>query len=291
MTSKLSLGGVTFGREIDASAAHALLNYAVAKDIRFWDTAAVYGNGASEQIIGSWLAMNKMPATQITVATKIPPPYTAISVTTAVHHSLQRLQKETLDLLFLHNWHESLLQENGIMQLNALLDAGLIKAIGVSNFNEHQLEAVLKLGLRVSCIQNNHNLAVSDLTKGLIDRCRAEQIAIITYSPLGAGFLTGKHLSGVVDGSRFDLMPAHQEIYFTAGARERLRVLLKVAEKSGDTPALLALAWALHQPFVSTVLIGVREKRHIDQAIAALHFNGAVLQELDQLLISPENKN
>ncbi|MEQ1853064.1 MAG: aldo/keto reductase, partial [Chthoniobacteraceae bacterium] len=95
------------------------------------------------------------------------------------------------------------------------------------------------------------------------------QIAIVTYSPLGAGFLTGKHQRGVAPGSRFDLVPGHQDVYFHESAYRRLARLEAVAARTGLSQAHLALAWALHQPGIASVLIGGRTPAHLDQALAA----------------------
>jgi aryl-alcohol dehydrogenase-like predicted oxidoreductase len=95
---------------------------------------------------------------------------------------------------------------------------------------------------------------------------------IITYSPLGAGFLTGKHLNGVQKNSRFDIMPAHQDVYSGKKAQRRLNKLMQVAKATGHTPALLAMAWALHQPQTDSVLIGGRSTSQLDLATEAIKF-------------------
>jgi len=131
-------------------------------------------------------------------------------------------------------------------------------------------------------IQNNHNLAVGDVTPQLREFCAAREIAIVTYSPLGAGFLTGKHRRGVSPGSRFDLVPGHQDVYFHEAAYRRLARLEAVAARTGHSQAHLALAWAMHQPRVASVLVGGRTTAHLDQALAAQAFDDpALFAELD----------
>jgi len=128
-----------------------------------------------------------------------------------------------------------------------------------------------------SFVQNNHNLAVSDLTPEFRQICMDHAISIVTYSPLGAGFLTGKHQQGVEAGSRFALVPGHQDVYFHEASYKRLKRLQEVAARTGHAPAHLALAWALHQPGVTSVLIGGRTPSHLDQAFAAEAFNDPAL--------------
>jgi aryl-alcohol dehydrogenase-like predicted oxidoreductase len=74
-------------------------------------------------------------------------------------------------------------------------------------------------------------------------------------------------------GSRFEIIPGHQQIYFNAAAHQRLARLMAISQRTGHSPAHLALAWALHQPGIDTVLIGGRSPAHLDQAFAALEFD------------------
>lgn len=260
--SRIGLGCVTFGREIEEAASFALLDHAFARGVTHFDTAAAYGGGASETILGKWLASRKPEG--ITIATKILPPYDRIDIT----DSLRRLGVEQIDLLYLHQWHETALQAA------AALEKLPVKRFGVSNVTLDQLRA---LGPRFRVIQNNHNLAVRDVTDALRDYCAANDIAIVTYSPLGAGFLTGKHQNGVQAGSRFEIIPGHQQVYFHEAAYQRLARLEAVAKRTGHSQAHLALAWALHQPGIDTVLVGGRTPAHLDQAFAALELDDSAL--------------
>lgn len=263
---RIGLGCVTFGREIDEAASFALLDHAFARGVTHFDTAAAYGGGASETILGKWLASRKPEG--ITMATKILPPYDRIDITP----NLKRLGVEHIDLLYLHQWHDTALQAG------AALEKLPVKRFGASNVTLDQLRA---LGPRFRVIQNNHNLAVRDVSEALRDYCAANDIVIVTYSPLGAGFLTGKHQNGVQAGSRFEIIPGHQQVYFHDAAYQRLARLETIAKRSGHSQAHLALAWALHQSGIDTVLVGGRTPAHLDQAFAALEFDDpALLAEL-----------
>lgn len=279
--SRIGLGCVTFGREIDEAASFALLDDALARGVRLYDTAAAYGRGASETILGRWLASRKPEG--ITIATKIPAPFEVPNIDA----SLQRLGVERIDLLYLHQWHAGAESPVTLRALDALVRSGKVRAIGVSNFTGGQLRSALEVqrqqGLtRFSVVQNNHNLAVSDVSAGFSRFCAAHGIAIVTYSPLGAGFLTGKHRHGVTAGSRFDIIPGHQDVYFHEAAYQRLARLEAVAARTGHSPTHLALAWALHAPGLDSTLIGGRTTAHLDQAFAALAFDDpALFAELD----------
>lgn len=258
---QIGLGCVTFGREIDEAASFALLDHAYERGVRHFDTAAAYGGGASETILGRWLASRKPEG--VIIATKVLPPYDRIDI----RPNLDRLGLEQIDLLYLHQWHETALDCGST--LDALVSKGLIRKLGVSNVSLDQLRSA---GSRFSVVQNNHNLAVSDVSDELRAHCAANEIAIVTYSPLGAGFLTGKHQSGVQAGSRFEIIPGHQQVYFHESAYQRLAKLEAIAKRAGHSQTHLALAWALHQRGIDTVLVGGRSPAHLDQAFAASEF-------------------
>jgi aryl-alcohol dehydrogenase-like predicted oxidoreductase len=274
--NKLGLGCVTFGREIDEASSFELMDEAYANEITLFDTAAVYGGGASEEIIGKWRIKNLDKSIQ--VATKIIPPFDDLTIKTNVAQSLRRLHIAQIDILYLHRWDEQLKNLETWLVFEELINSGEIKEIGVSNFNFEQLNYVIALlkqhsSLKISYLQNNHNLAVSDLTDKLIELCQRNEVKIVTFSPLGAGFLTGKHRQGIATGSRFDLMPAHQRIYFNDLSNKKLEKLLQVARFTGHEPALLAIAWAIHQPCTYQVLVGGRSVAQLHLAIAANHFS------------------
>lgn len=287
--SKLGLGCVTFGREIDQATSFALMDYAYSKGINFFDTAVAYGSGASEQIVGAWLRDRKPPENAVIVATKILPPYDLPQIRKSVEESMKRLDAEAIDVLYFHRWDNTLDSSEAWKTLNDLVKEGKVKALGVSNFNSVQLADALRIqkssgmvGLKY--IQNNHNLAVSDVTDEIKQICKENDIRIVTFSPLGAGFLTGKHQYGVQSGSRFSDLPAHQAIYFNDQAQKRLAKLLEVAARTGYSPTHLALAWAIHQADVASVLIGGRTLAHLDQAFEASQwYDPELFAELETL--------
>lgn len=273
--SPLCLGGSTFGREIDQAAAFALMDHALARGITLFDTAATYTAGASEKIVGAWLASRRPAAGSLTVATKIYPPFTPEAIDAAVAASAARLGVATIDLLYLHKWDAAAETPAALGELERLVRSGRVRALGVSNFTAAQLQTGLALQQQLGlapfrALQNVNNLAVSDVDPAVRDLCAARAVAIITYSPLGAGFLTGKHRGGVQPGSRFDVAPGHQAIYFKPGPEGRLARLATVATRTGHPMAHLALAWAMHRPGVTSVLVGGRTPAHLDQAFAAL---------------------
>jgi aryl-alcohol dehydrogenase-like predicted oxidoreductase len=273
--SPLCLGSSTFGREIDRTAAFALMDGAVERQINFFDTAATYSAGAAEEIIGAWLASRRPDPAKLMVATKIYPPFTPEAIDQATAASARRLGVETIDLLYLHKWDAGAETPEALTALDGLVKAGRVRSLGVSNFTEPQFRTVLELQKRLGLpafrlLQNNNNLAVRDVTPELRQLCSDFGVGIVTYSPLGAGFLTGKHRGGVTPGSRFDLVPGHQAVYFKPECERRLARLAEISARTGHPMAHLALSWAMHRSGVVSVLIGGRGPAHLDQAFAAL---------------------
>ena len=275
--SRIALGGSTFARETGQEAAFALMDHARARGVTMIDTAATYTAGASEQVVGAWLASRRPDPRGLVVATKIYPPYTPEAIDTAVAASARRLGREVIDLLYLHKWDAGAETDEALRALDGLVRQGRVRALGVSNFNAEQLGRVLArqraLGLAgFQVLQNNQNVAVRDVDAAVRQICADHGLATVTYSPLGGGFLTGKHRTGVVPGSRFDVAPGHQQVYFQAVAERRLARLEELSRQTGVPMPKLALAWALHQPGVTSVLVGGRGPGYIDQALDALAF-------------------
>lgn len=285
---RIGLGCVTFGREIDEAEAFALMDLAVSRGVRHFDTAAAYGGGASERTVGRWWADRRPAPGSVLVATKILPPYTAAQLQTAIEECRRRLAPAPIDLLYLHRWDETLETPGALESLERVAADQGIRWLGASNVSAEQLGRLLarsKEGDRPTwaAVQNNHNYAVCDLTPELLALCAARGVRPVGYSPLGAGFLTGKHRSGVVPGSRFDVIPGHQRIYFTGEAPARLGRLEQVARTSGHSQVALALAWALQRLDI-TVLVGGRRGAHLEQALAALAFDdGTALAALEDV--------
>jgi len=158
------------------------------------------------------------------------------------------------------------------------VSSGKIKKLGASNFTASQLQRFLDkqaaMGYATAdYIQNNHNLAHSDITDEVVEICSRYGVSICSYSPLAAGFLTGKYQRHIPSGSRFDIIPQHRQIYFNEQCWQKVNNLRMVAAEQGIEPAILALAWAMQNDDISTVLIGCRNREQIDQAFTAYALN------------------
>lgn len=274
--SSLGLGCVTFGREIDRDTSFAILDHALAHGITLLDTAEAYHKGASESILGEWHTARHC-RDKITLATKVTLPLTRDRILAAAEDSLRRLRTDRIDLYQLHTWDAQTPLEETLDALQQLLRQGKVRHIGCSNFNADQLRASLRIAeangeIPLSSVQPPYNLVQREIEADLIPCCRHHHLGILSYSPLAAGFLTGKYSrSGPVpEGTRFDVIPGHQDIYFHDRAFDIVDRLRELSTQSGLSMHHLALAWVLHQPGITSTLIGARTPAHIDQALAPI---------------------
>lgn len=273
--SSIGLGCVTFGREIDEESSFKVMDHALARGITLFDTAEAYAKGASETTIGRWIK-SRAARDKIVLATKVTPPLDPARIQAAAEDSLRRLQVDVIDLYQLHAFDKNTPIEETLGALARLVEQGKVRHLGCSNFAAWQLcKALWKADVaglpRLESVQPNYNLAIRDIETELLPFCADQEIGVITYSPLGAGFLTGKYTrdKSAPAGARFDIMPGHWNIYDSERSFQRMENLRELAAASGSTMIQLALAWVIGQPGVTSVLIGCRNTEQVDQAFEA----------------------
>lgn len=273
--SSIGMGCVTFGREIDREASFEVLDRALDRGITLFDTAEAYAQGASERVMGEWIT-DRGVRDRIVLSTKVSGVITKDRVISSAEESLRRLRIEQIDLFQVHVWDNSSPLDETLEALNSLVESGKVRAIGCSNWRAWQLAKSLLLcqgaGLQqIQSVQPPYNLVERDIEADLLPLCADQQIGVISYSPLAAGFLTGKYGRGtaVPRGTRFDVIPGHQPLYFTERGYAVLDRLERAAEQSGHSMVQLALAWTLKQPQITSMLIGARNISQVDQAFEA----------------------
>jgi aryl-alcohol dehydrogenase-like predicted oxidoreductase len=296
-TSRIGLGCTTFGREIPEAVAFALMDYAVDHGITLFDTAEAYGGGqardtrrrllgvedtrevshemhSSEKIIGRWLR-TRGSRDRITLVTKTSRNFRIAQVRTSLEASLQRLQTDHVEQYLYHSYDPNTPVDEANRAMDAVIKAGLTRMGGCSNYNADQLQAALEdskqAGLaRCEVVQLGYNLLKApDEVFKIIAR---EKLSYQAYSPLAAGFLSGKYTpdrSAIPKGTRFDVIPAHADIYFSDRNFRRVVLLQQLAQKTGVPPLQLAMAWVFQNPLVTTVLVGARTQAHLTNALAA----------------------
>jgi len=309
---RIALGSSNFGREIDETTCRKMLDYAFSKGINLIDSSEAYGGGnaklgrkvaygiddsrevsdemhSSEKIIGRWLK-ERQCRDQITLCTKFNTGGKPEQVKKSLTDSLERLQTDHVEIYMLHCWFRDVPIGETLGALTDEVRAGRIRTIGCSNFSAEQLReaqrATISLGLEpISAVEPAFNLADSGIRHDLLPFCQEKQISTITYSPLAAGFLTGKYTpgGGIPKGTRFDVAPAHGNIYFTDRNFKIVENLKALSEETGEPMTRLAMAWVFQHAGVSSILIGARNVSHIDNAVEAMN------RRIDQELITRMN--
>lgn len=298
--SRIGLGCVTFGREIDENTSFRVMDFAFEKGINLFDTAESYGGAeaqnyrrnvlgvedvremsgeshSSEKIIGRWLKARGVRK-EIVLQTKITTNFKTAHVAQAVDDSLDRLQTDMIDIYLFHTFDTQTPLVESLEAMAQCIRRGKIRSMGCSNFTANQLMSALDVSqqsslLRLEVIQPVYNLAARDIENDLLRLCRKEQVAVITYSPLGAGFLSGKYTrdrSSFPKRSRFDVIPSHADDYFSERSFRIVEQLRKKSSTTGIPMVRLAMAWVLRNPDLTSVLVGAREASHLENALLAM---------------------
>ncbi len=291
--SELCLGTMTFGGEggmwgqignLRQAEAEKLVGRSLEAGINFIDTANVYSEGRSEIITGQALKNLKVAREDIVVATKVFGASGTLGVNSSglsrfhimesVKASLKRLQLDHIDLYQLHGFDPATPIEETLYALDNLVQHGHVRYIGVSNWSAWQIMKALgiseRLGLaRFESLQAYYSIAGRDLERELVPLLQSENVGLLTWSPLAGGLLSGKYdrnTSTVEDSRRatFDFPPVNK-----ARAYDCIDAMREIGDNRGVSVAQIALAWLLHQPAVTSVIIGAKKLKQLDDNIAA----------------------
>ena len=303
--SELCLGTMTFGGgsgiwgqigNLQQADAERLIGQAVDAGINFIDTADVYAGGLSEQITGQALKNLKLPRDTVIVATKVfgetgaGPNARGASrnhILDGVKASLKRLQLEHIDLYQIHGFDPATPIEVTVRALDQLVRQGDVRYVGVSNWAAWQVVKALgiaeRLGLaRFESVQAYYTVAGRDLERELIPMLASEGVGLMVWSPLAGGLLSGKYGRGQQgeEGSRrtsFDFPPVNRD-----RAYDCIDAMRPIAKTHGVSVAQIALAWLLHQPRVTSVIIGAKRPEQLADNLAATRV-GLSVDEVRQL--------
>lgn len=243
---------------------------------------------SSEKIIGRWLKANGNRP-RIVLQTKVTTNFTKQHIREAIDASLARLQTDWIDLYLFHSFDTKTPLDEGMEALTRAVEQGKIRVAGCSNFNAVQLRESLAIssrrGLqRLEEVQPPYSLVERSIESDLLPLCEQEQIGIVSYSPLGAGFLSGKYeRKSVPKGSRFDVIPGHADIYFTDRKFAIVEQLRQKSAETGHSMVRLAMGWVLKKQGITSVLIGASRPGHLENAVEALDmdFPDEWMREMD----------
>jgi aryl-alcohol dehydrogenase-like predicted oxidoreductase len=275
-----------FGKGTSKEDAFRLLDAAWDLGIRTLDTADAYGGGRSESYIGEWLA-TKGPDVrdEIVIVTKTFNPMTEaadkglsrVRIRRQVVTSLERLGVERLPLYMAHAFDSDTPQEETLSAFDELVREGTVGAVGASNFTAEQVAEALELsaleGLtRYEWVQNAFSLLEQDDRETMFPLCHEHGLGFAPFGPLAGGWLTGKYRRGEAPppGSRMTLRPEGGEGYRTAATFDALETLERDAQERGVSMAALSLAWLLHVPELTAIVVGPNDVAQFAPVIEAL---------------------
>ncbi len=291
--SELCFGTMTFGGSqgiwgqignLQQEDADALLGAALEAGVNFIDTANVYAGGTSEQITGQALRNLNVPRDQVVIATKVfgqmnPSPN---GLGTSRYHildqakaSLKRLQLDHIDLYQIHGFDPVTPIEEMLEAMDTLVRQGHVRYVGVSNWAAWHVAKALGISERrnlasIRSLQAYYTIAGRDLEREIVPMLRSEKVGLMVWSPLAGGFLSGKfdrNSEGEAGARRvtFDFPPVNKERGY-----DIIDAMRTIAEAKGISVAQIALAWLLHQPAVTTVIIGAKRMEQLKDNLASV---------------------
>ncbi|MEK8132137.1 aldo/keto reductase [Paenibacillus filicis] len=260
-------GDAVFGNALMAEDLQPIFNAAMNAGLNLWDTAAVYGMGASEAILGTFINGRD----DVLISTKFTPrsDQSDDAVEESFAGSLQRMDKDHVDIYWIHNPKDV---QRWTSKLIPLMKSGKIKYAGVSNHNLEEIKLAVDIlaqeGLQLSAVQNHYSLLYrSSEEAGIIDYCKANDLLFFSYMVLEQGALTGKYhaknpfKAGTRRGDAFD-----EEVL--AKLDKLIEFMRELGLRHQVEPAEIAIAWAIAKGTVP--IIGVTKSSHVTSALSAM---------------------
>jgi aryl-alcohol dehydrogenase (NADP+) len=289
--SRLCLGCMTYGSSqwrpwvLDEEASRPFFRAAWEAGINFFDTADMYSDGVSEEVLGRALCELAIPREQVVIATKVFNPMgdsanerglSRKHIRHAIDASLRRLQLDYVDLYQIHRFDPTTPIEETLAALDDVVRAGKALAIGASSMDAWQMAKMLhtseKLGLaKFVTMQNHYNLVYREEEREMIPLCRDQGVGLIPWSPLARGFLAGNRTrQDYGETSRAKTDDYAHKLYYNEGDFAVVEHVSQIAQQRGVKNAQIALAWILNRPGITAPIIGASRREHLDDALAAL---------------------
>jgi aryl-alcohol dehydrogenase-like predicted oxidoreductase len=256
----------------------ATIHHALELGINWIDTAAVYGLGRSEGVVGRALeGVDKRPYifTKASLLNggngKVVHSLKRDSILYEVETSLERLRIDAIDLYQIHWPNPDADIEEGWAALAELKEQGLVRHIGVSNFDVDQLRRIQKIAA-VESLQPPYSLVAREVEEEILPFAEHEGIGVIAYSPMGSGLLTGKMTHDRIERLPDDDWRKHSDHFREPQLSRNLALvdrLRTVAERHGTTPGAIAVAWTLLNPAVDGAIVGFRRPDQVDPLVEA----------------------
>ncbi len=288
--SRLCLGCMTYGstkwREwvLEEEASRPFFKEAIEHGINFFDTADVYSIGVSEEITGRALK-DFAKRQEVVVATKVHGKMGDYAnagglsrkhILEGIDASLKRLKMEYVDLYQIHRFDPDTPMEETLEALNDVVRAGKALYVGASSMYAWQFAKMLAISrarghAEFASMQNFYNLIYREEEREMMPLCASEGIAVIPWSPIARGYLAGSGVGANAATTRGRTDPFSVALGLGSPQDEEIRLkVVEVARDLGAKPAVVALAWVLSKPFVTSPIIGASKPHHLEDAVAAL---------------------
>ena len=283
--SRLALGTMTWGRDTDEHEAAEQLRFYLDAGGNFIDTAAVYGNGDAERVLGGFLGV-MVPRDQIVIATKAGISFkngerivdnSRTSLIADLDRSLSHLRSEYVDLWQIHTWDQKTPLEEVLSALDYAVTTGRARHVGISNFAAWQLARSVTLQnpifgkAPIISTQNEYSLLNRRIEGEILPASRELGVGVLAWSPLGRGVLTGKYRSGLPSDSRgaSPHFSSFIEPYLDERSRKIVEAVMVASDGLGLSPLEVSLAWVRDCPGVTSAIIGARTGAQLRGALSA----------------------
>lgn len=285
--STLCLGTMTFGAEADEAASTQIYRRSREAGIQFMDTANVYAQGRSEEILGKLIQGER---DELVIASKfhgkIGPGVNDSGgsrrhLGLAIEGTLKRLNTDRVELYYIHHFDPRTPVEETLRALDDLVSAGKILYPAVSNYAAWQIAKALGISARehlarFACVQLMYNLVKRQAEVELLPMSESEGLGVVCYNPLGGGLLTGKYRAGVgagsAAGSRMTVNSSYRLRYDDAEYAETTGKFTDLCAERGWNPVSAAVAWVAAHPAVTAPIVGARSVEQLEGSLAALDF-------------------
>jgi 1-deoxyxylulose-5-phosphate synthase len=273
---------MTFGSQVDETAAIRIVDKCLDLGVNFFDTANVYNNGASEAIVGKAL---KGRREKLVLASKVRGKMgdgadqnglSRTAIARGIEDSLRRLQTDYLDLYYLHQPDYAVPIDESLEAMDRLVKQGKVRYPASSNYSGWQVCQMQwiagKNGYKPAAVtQPMYNLLARGIEQEYLPMCKEFGVSTVVYNPLAGGMLTGKQKRDApLKGTRFDGNQMYLSRYWHEEDFDAVGALLEVAKKAGRSAVGLALNWLLHHTATDCVILGASKIEHLEENLKAM---------------------
>jgi len=279
--SRLCLGTMTFGLQVDEAGSLAMVDLALDAGINFFDTANVYNAGRSEEIMAKAMDGRR---DKFVLATKVrgkmgegadEQGLSRAAIVKQCEASLRRLRTDVIDVYYMHMQDHAVPIEESLAAIDSLVKEGKVRYPAVSNFGAWQILEMQQMAAAngwkpIHVCQPMYNLLARNIEAELLPMAQKHQVSTFVYNPLAGGLLTGKHVpEQAIKGSRFDGNKMYRERYWFDEQFEAVSELSFAAGEAHRSLVSIALNWVLHHTTATGLILGASQMRHLTANMAA----------------------